>query len=68
MMVVTPGLDLKPLTNGVDYVYVLDTSGSMSSKLHTLADGVSKVIGKMSTNDRFRIVTFSTQASDLTGG
>ena len=68
MMVVTPGLDLKPLTNGADYVYVLDTSGSMSSKLHTLADGVSKVIGKMSTNDRYRIVTFSTQASDLTGG
>ena len=68
MMVVTPGLDLKPITNGADYVYVLDTSGSMNSKLHTLADGVSRVIGKMSPEDRFRIVTFSSQASDLTGG
>jgi len=68
MMVVTPGVDLKPLKNGADYVYVLDTSGSMSSKLHTLANGVSRVIGKMSPNDRYRIVTFSTNASDLTGG
>ncbi len=68
MMVVTPGLDLKPLNKGADYVYVLDTSGSMSSKLHTLCDGVSRVIGKMSPEDRYRIVTFSTRASDLTGG
>jgi len=29
MMVVTPGLDLKPLDQGADYIYVLDTSGSM---------------------------------------
>ncbi len=68
MMVVTPGLDLKPLTNGADYVYVLDTSGSMSSKLHTLTDGVGRVIGKMSPEDRYRIVTFSSGASDLTRG
>jgi len=46
MMVVTPGIHLKPITHGADYVYVLDTSGSMSSKLHTLVDGVSRVIGK----------------------
>lgn len=68
MMVVTPGIDLKPLNNGADYVYVLDTSGSMSTKLHTLTDGVARVIGKMSPQDRYRIVTFSTRASDLTKG
>ncbi len=68
MMVVTPGIDLKPITSGADYVYVLDTSGSMSSKLHTLVDGVSRVIGKMSPQDRFRVVTFSNNAHDLTGG
>ncbi len=68
MMVVTPGIDLKPLSKGADYVYVLDTSGSMSSKLHTLCDGVSRVIGNMSPEDRYRIVTFSTNASDLSGG
>lgn len=68
MMVVTPGLDLQPITNGADYVYVLDTSGSMSSKLHTLVDGVSRVIGEMSPNDRFRVITFSDSARDLTRG
>jgi Ca-activated chloride channel family protein len=68
MMVVTPGLDLKPLAGGADYVFVLDTSGSMSGKLRVLTDGVSRVIGKMSQNDRYRIVTFSTRATDITGG
>jgi Ca-activated chloride channel family protein len=68
MMVVTPGLDLQPLQHGADYVFVLDTSGSMSAKIHTLTDGVSRVIGKMSPEDRYRIVTFSSNASDLTNG
>ena len=35
MMIVTPGVDLKPLTRGADYSYVLDVSGSMQGKLHT---------------------------------
>jgi Ca-activated chloride channel family protein len=68
MLVVTPGLDLKPLSHGADYVFVLDTSGSMQGKLRTLTDGVSRIIGKMSSQDRYRIITFSTNASDLTGG
>lgn len=68
MMVVTPGLDLQPITEGADYVYVLDTSGSMSSKLHTLTDGVGRAISGMSPQDRFRIVTFSSNAVELTRG
>ncbi|MDF1861810.1 MAG: VIT and VWA domain-containing protein [Verrucomicrobiales bacterium] len=68
MMVVTPGLDLQPLNQGADYVYVLDTSGSMASKLHTLTDGVSRVIGNMPPQDRFRIITFSNHAKDITNG
>ena len=68
MMVVTPGIDLQPIENGADYVYVLDTSGSMSSKIHTLTDGVSRVIGQMSPEDRYRIVTFSNRAKDFTRG
>ncbi|WP_395718669.1 VIT and VWA domain-containing protein [Prosthecobacter sp.] len=68
MMVVTPGLDLKPLSGGADYVFVLDTSGSMQTKLRVLTDGVSRVLGKMQPRDRYRIVTFSTKASDLTQG
>jgi len=69
MVVVTPGADLKPLAAGSDWIFVLDQSGSMSGgKIATLADGVSRVIGKLSPNDRFHIVTFNDSAHDLTGG
>ncbi|MFT3783240.1 MAG: VIT and VWA domain-containing protein [Nibricoccus sp.] len=65
MMVVTPGVDLKPITHGADYVYVLDVSGSMQGKIHTLASGVSQALGKMRPEDRFRIVSFSTSAREV---
>ncbi|MCP4135140.1 MAG: VWA domain-containing protein [bacterium] len=66
MMVVTPGLDLKPLSNGADYLFVLDTSGSMSGKIKVLTEGVVKALGKMSSKDRFRIITFEGNARELT--
>ena len=69
MVVVTPAADLKRITEGVDWTFVLDVSGSMKGhKISTLADGVSRVIGKMSMNDRFRIVTFNEKARDVSGG
>ena len=68
MMVVTPGVDLKPLTDGADYVFVLDVSGSMAGKIQTLAHGVSKALGQLRSEDRFRIVTFNDQDDELTGG
>jgi len=66
MMVITPGEDLKPLTNGADYCFVLDLSGSMQSKLHTLKQGVIKALEKLKPGDRFRFVTFSSSARELT--
>ena len=69
MMVLTPGIDLKPITNGADYVFVLDKSGSMSGgKIQTLAKGAAQTIQKMNVNDRFRIITFNQSANDITGG
>jgi len=68
MMVVTPGMDLKPLNNGADYTFVLDVSGSMRVKLATLVRGIEKVLGEMKDHDRFRIITFNNSASDITGG
>jgi Ca-activated chloride channel family protein len=68
MAIITPGVDLQPLSAGADYVFVLDVSGSMQGKLPTLADAVAKSLGQMRTEDRFRIVTFSTSAHDLLGG
>ena len=68
MLVATPGLDLGPLTDGADYTFVLDVSGSMSSKLGSLAEAVRRTLGLMRPEDRFRVVTFSDTARDLTGG
>jgi Ca-activated chloride channel family protein len=68
MLVVTPGLDLKPLQQGADYAFVLDVSGSMQGKLQTLCDGVSRTLGTMRPEDRFRIVTFNDTSSELTPG
>jgi Ca-activated chloride channel family protein len=66
MMVITPGEDLKPLTNGADYCFVLDLSGSMQSKLQMLKKGVVKALEKLKPGDRFRLVTFSSSAKELT--
>lgn len=68
MLTLTPGDDLKPLTEGGDWVFVLDISGSMQGKYATLADAVQKALGKMRNNDRFRIILFNNKAQELTSG
>lgn len=64
MAIVTPGIDLQPI-NASDYVFVLDTSGSMQGKIATLANGIAKVLGKMNPGDRFRIITFESNAREV---
>jgi Ca-activated chloride channel family protein len=66
MMVITPGVDLKPLTNGSDYCFILDISGSMQSKMATLKKGVMQALGKLQPEDRFRFVAFESSAQELT--
>ncbi len=69
MMVITPAADLQLIADGSDWIFVLDTSGSMSGpKIQTLADGVARTLQKMSGNDRFRIVTFNERAAEFTNG
>jgi Ca-activated chloride channel homolog len=68
MLTVTPGIDLAPITSGGDYIFVLDVSGSMDSKLATLANGVSQTLGQLKPGDRFRVITFSDHAKELTNG
>lgn len=65
MMVVTPGVDLQPIQQGADYVYVLDTSGSMQGKISTLARGVGQALGQMRAGDRFRVVAFNNRAYEI---
>lgn len=68
MLTVTPGDDLKPITEGSDWSFVLDMSGSMQSKYATLADGVQRGLGKLRANDRFRIILFNNGSQELTKG
>ena len=69
MAVITPAADLKLIAEGTDWIFVLDKSGSMSGgKIQTLAQAVEKVLGKMSPNDRFKLITFNNNAKDLTRG
>ena len=68
MLVLTPADDLRPITAGSDWSFVLDKSGSMSGKWHTLAEGVNQGLGQLRPEDRFRIVTFDQAAYPLTQG
>ena len=68
MLVVTPGVDLGPIQGGADYCFVLDVSGSMAAKLSALTRGVTRALGQMRPEDRFRIVAFRERARDLSGG
>lgn len=69
MMILTPGLDLQPLNDGSDYLFVLDVSGSMGGgKLRKMADGVSQTLGTLNAQDRFRIILFDAKAQELTRG
>ncbi|MDN3686039.1 VWA domain-containing protein [Vibrio sinaloensis] len=64
----TPGDDLTRVTQGRDWVFVLDKSGSMSGKYSTLVEGVRQGLGKLPSEDRFRVVMFDSHTYDLTGG
>jgi Ca-activated chloride channel family protein len=66
MMTVTPGIDLQPITQGTDYLFILDLSGSMNGKMATLTSGVEKALGELRPEDRVQVVTFSDQARQLT--
>ena len=68
MLTLTPGDDLKPITEGSDWMFVLDLSGSMQDKYASLTDGVLRALGKMRPEDRFRIILFNESATELTNG
>lgn len=68
MMTITPGDDLQPITEGRDWIFVLDVSGSMNGKYATLSEGVQRALQKLNPQDRFRIVLFNNRARELTSG
>ena len=66
MLVATPGIDLGPITEGKDFLFVLDVSGSMKSKIHTLGEAVIRALEGLQADDRYRIVIFNNSARELT--
>lgn len=68
MLTITPGDDLAPITEGRDWVFVLDLSGSMSGKYQSLIEGINKGLASLNPNDRFRIILFNNQAREITLG
>jgi len=68
MLTLTPCIDLAPITEGRDWVFVLDTSGSMRGKFASLVDGVRRALTSLNPADRFKIILFSNSASELTNG
>ena len=66
MMVFTPGDDLELIEEGKDWLFVLDISGSMTGKYTTLIEGVTQALGKMRTQDRFRIIVFNNESREIT--
>ena len=66
MMTLTPGDDLAKITEGRDWAFVLDMSGSMSGKYQTLVDGVQRALKHLNPEDRFQIVLFDDGVEDLT--
>ena len=66
MMTLTPGDDLAKITEGRDWAFVLDMSGSMSGKYATMVDGVQRALNGLNPEDRFQIILFDNAVMDLT--
>ncbi|WP_070969004.1 VIT and vWA domain-containing protein [Vibrio sonorensis] len=61
----TPGDDLSAITQGRDWVFILDKSGSMDGKYASLLDGVKRGLSRLPKSDRFKIVLFDNNAYAL---
>ncbi len=68
-LTLTAGEDLAPLDEGMDYVFVLDISGSMGDdgKLALSRESIEAFIGELSVGDRFEVMTFNIQPFTLFG-
>lgn len=62
-LTLTAGEDTAKNADSMDYVFVLDVSGSMADdgKLGISRDSVSAFLGELGEGDRFEVMTFNTQ-------
>jgi Ca-activated chloride channel family protein len=66
-LTLTAGEEVKPLNSGMDYVFVLDISGSMGDegKLLTSKESVASFVRELGPEDRFEVMTFNVQPIPL---
>lgn len=64
-LTLTAGQDVAQKQDGMDYVFVLDASGSMaeSGKLLLSKDAVAAFLNELGENDRFEVMTFNVTPS-----
>ncbi len=62
-LTMTAGEDLKKADDGMDYVFLLDVSGSMADdgKLLISKDSVGAFVDELGPKDRFELITFNVQ-------
>ena len=63
----TAGQELEALSRGMDYVFVLDVSGSMGhdGKLGLSRKSIGVFLDALGSDDRFEIITFNVATSPL---
>ena len=68
-LTLTSGKELEKLDGGMDYVFLLDISGSMGndSKLILSKNSVAAFIDELSEEDRFEVMTFNVKADAIFG-
>jgi Ca-activated chloride channel family protein len=66
-LTLTAGEELEKLNKGMDYVFVLDVSGSMNEdgKLEMSRQSLGAFIAALTDQDRFEVVAFNTQPKPL---
>jgi len=69
MMTLTAGDDLAAMDERMDYVFLLDISGSMGNdgKLAISRDSIMAFVNGLDTGDRFELLTFNVQPNPLFG-
>jgi len=67
LLTLTAGRELEEVNRGMDYVFILDISGSMANdgKLGLSRQSLSAFIDALGPDDRFEIITFNVAANTL---
>lgn len=67
LLTLTPGEELAAAQQGMDYVFLLDISGSMAndSKLQLSRDSIDAFVRELGPEDRFELITFNVAPQTL---